>query len=67
MTEDLRRLLRDELAAERPPPLGDVAGTALRDGRRIRRGRRLAALGCCTAVAGVLAVSVVLGSPSGPA
>jgi hypothetical protein len=65
VTEELRGLLRDELAAERPPPLGDLVAAALRDGRRIRRRRRLAALGGGTAVAAVLAVTVGSGSPSG--
>lgn len=67
MTEELRSLLRDELGAERPPPLGDLVGAAVRDGRRIRRRRRLAALGCGTAVAGVMAVAVALGGPYGAA
>ncbi|MFF5077757.1 hypothetical protein ACFY36_11940 [Actinoplanes sp. NPDC000266] len=59
MTEDLRALLRDDLNAERPPPLGDVVGAALRDGKRIRRNRRrLAAGGGAAAVFGVLAVVV---------
>ncbi|SNY44770.1 hypothetical protein [Paractinoplanes atraurantiacus] len=62
MTEDLRALLRDDLNAERPPPLGDVVGAALRDGKRIRRGRRrLAVGGGAAAVVGVLAGVVVVG------
>ena len=65
MTEELRSLLRDELSAERPPPLGDLVGAAVRDGRRIRRRRRVAAFGGGTAVAGVLAVAVALGGPYG--
>lgn len=67
MTEELRGLLRDELAAQRPPPLGDLVAVALRDGRRIRRRRRLAAFGGGTAVAGVLAATMALGGPFGPA
>jgi len=43
VTEDLRALLRAELNDERPPPLGDVVGAALRAGLRIRRRRRSAA------------------------
>jgi len=66
VTEELRGLLRDELAAQRPPPLGDLVAVALRDGRRIRRRRRLAALGGGTAVAGVLAATVALGGQFGP-
>ena len=66
MTEELRGLLRDELAAERPPPLGDLVATALRDGRRIRRQRRWAALGGGTVVVGVLAATAALGGPFGP-
>jgi hypothetical protein len=65
VTEELRGRLRDELAAERPPPLGDLVATALRDGRRIRRQRRWAALGGGTAVTGLLAVTVALGGPWG--
>ena len=34
MTEDLRALLRADLSGERPPPLGDLVGTAIREGRR---------------------------------
>jgi hypothetical protein len=67
VTEELRGLLRDELNAERPPPLGDLVGTALRDGRRIRRQRRLAAGGGGVAVAGVVAVTLALGGPFGSA
>jgi hypothetical protein len=65
VTEELRGLLRDELDAERPPPLGDLVATALREGRRIRRQRRWAAAGGGTAVAGVLAVTVALGGSFG--
>ncbi|MBL7257874.1 hypothetical protein [Paractinoplanes lichenicola] len=55
MTEDLRALMRAELNSERPPPLGDVVGAAVRDGRRIRRRRRrLGTLGA--GVAGLVAV-----------
>ncbi|XVV17475.1 hypothetical protein ACQP2X_24760 [Actinoplanes sp. CA-131856] len=62
MTEDLRALLRDDLNAERPPPLGDVVGAALRDGQRIRRHRRrLAVGGGAVAVVGVLAGVAVAG------
>jgi len=66
VSEELRSLLRDELSAERPPPLGDLVGTALRDGRRIRRNRRFAVAGGGTAVAGVVALAMALGSPFGP-
>lgn len=57
MTEDLRALLRAELNDERPPPLGDLVGAALRDGRRIQRRRRAgaAAAGALGIVAFVLA------------
>jgi hypothetical protein len=43
VTDELRELLRAGLAAERPPPLGDLVATAIGDGRRIRRNRRLGA------------------------
>ncbi|MGK5681485.1 hypothetical protein [Actinoplanes sp. URMC 104] len=59
MTEDLRALLRAELDEQRPPPVGDLVGAALRDGRRIRRRRRLGAAGA--GAAGALAV-VLFGS-----
>jgi len=62
VSEELRSLLRDELSAERPPPLGDLVATALRDGRRIRRNRRFAAAGTTT-VAGFVVLAMALGSP----
>ncbi len=67
VSDELRALLRADLGDERPPPLGDVVGAALRDGRRIRRRRRWAAFGSAGAVfviAAVAAVMVVTG-PSG--
>lgn len=64
MTEDLRSRLRDELDAQRPPPLGDLVARAVRDGRRVRRRRRLTALGGGTA--GVVALAAALGVPSAP-
>ncbi len=66
MTEELRTLMRSELSAERPPPLGDLVGTAMRDGRRIRRIRRLGAFGAGTAVAGIVALAATLSGPFGP-
>ncbi|WP_250037537.1 hypothetical protein [Paractinoplanes maris] len=60
MTEDLRALMRAELNNERPPPLGDVVGAALRDGRRIRRRRRRAGMAAAGS-AGVLALILVGG------
>jgi hypothetical protein len=63
VTEELRTLMRSELNAERPPPLGDLVGTAMRDGRRIRRIRRLGAFGAGTAVAGVVALAATLSGP----
>jgi hypothetical protein len=68
VTEELRALLRADLADERPPPLGDVVGAALRDGRRIRRRRRLAAGGSAAAVlliAAIVAVAAGAGRPPG--
>ncbi|WP_433290960.1 hypothetical protein ACQP2F_24240 [Actinoplanes sp. CA-030573] len=55
VTEDLRAVLRAELGAERPPPLGDVVGAAMRDGRRIRLMRRIRTIG-----AGLLALAAVV-------
>jgi hypothetical protein len=49
VTDELRALLRADLGDERPPPIGDVVGAALRDGRRIRRRRRLATAGSAAA------------------
>ena len=59
MTDELRALLRAELNAERPPPLTDVVAGAIRDGRRIRRNRRVGAFGVGAALAGVAAAAVV--------
>jgi hypothetical protein len=50
VTDELRALLRADLGDERPPPMGDVVGAALRAGRRIRRRRRLAVAGSAAAV-----------------
>lgn len=62
MTEDLRALLRAELGAERPPPLGDMVGAAIRDGRRIRRMRRIRTIGAgLLAVAAAVAAFVLVG------
>ncbi|MDY7090219.1 MAG: hypothetical protein SYR96_34655 [Actinomycetota bacterium] len=57
MTEDLRALMRAELSGQRPPPLGDVVGAAVRDGRRIRRRRRRFAVVAAVS-AGLLGVVV---------
>ena len=61
MTEDLRALLRADLAAERPPPLGDLVAAAMREGRRIRRKRRIRriAAGLVTVAAAVAAFVLV--------
>jgi hypothetical protein len=61
--DDLRAALRADLAGERPPPLGDVVGAALGQGRRIRRNRRLAVGG---AAAAVLAVAAFVAFGPGP-
>jgi hypothetical protein len=57
VTDDLRALLRSELDAERPPPLGDIVGAAMRAGRRKRRNRRI---GLAAALAGVLVLATLL-------
>lgn len=67
MTDELRALLRAELHAERPPPIGDVVGAAVRAGRRHRRQRRLGRVGLGAAVAGAVALVVVLVSDVGVA
>jgi hypothetical protein len=61
--DDLRAGLRADLAGERPPPLGDVVGAAISEGRRIRRTRRLAVAG---ASAAVLAVAAAIAFGPGP-
>jgi hypothetical protein len=61
VTEELRTLLRAELGEERPPPLGDLVDVAIRDGRRIRRVRRLGLAGAGAAVLGVVALTASLG------
>jgi hypothetical protein len=64
MTEELRALLVDELSAEQRPPLGDIVPAAMRDGRRMRRNRRFAAIGSGTAVAAVVVVAASLAGPA---
>lgn len=59
----LRAELAADMAGERPPPLGDVVATAVGEGRRIRRNRRMAALGAGVAV---LAVGAFAAFGSGP-
>jgi len=67
VTEDLRALLRAELNNERPPPLGDVVGAALREGRRVQR-RRRRVMSVAAGSVGVLAVVLAGGvaAYSGP-
>jgi hypothetical protein len=65
VTEDLRALLRADLIAERPPPLGDLVGAALRDGRRRRRNRRLGTLGAGTVLAVLVAGMLLPGTGAG--
>ncbi|MET3423320.1 hypothetical protein BJ973_002532 [Actinoplanes tereljensis] len=60
MTEDLRALLRAGLHAELPPPIGDVVGAAIRDGRRLRRQRRLGLLGSAAAMIALVGVGAVV-------
>lgn len=60
MTDELRALLRADLLAERPPPLTDLVGAAIRDGRRIRRNRRLATFGAGVVLAGVVAATAAM-------
>lgn len=52
MGEQFRRLVDEEMAFERPPPLGNLIETAVADGRRIRRTRAI----CTGALAAILAV-----------
>ena len=62
MTEDLRALLRADLSGERPPPLGDLVGAAIRDGRRIRRRQRIRRIGAgLVAIAAAVTAFVLVG------
>ncbi|AGL17214.1 hypothetical protein [Actinoplanes sp. N902-109] len=65
MTEDLRALMRAELSEERPPPLGDLVATAMRDGRRITRRRRFAMVGASAAVLAVAVGGAAVAWPAG--
>jgi hypothetical protein len=64
--DDLRAALRADLAGERPPPLGDVVGTAISRGRRVRRNRRLAAVGAGVAVLAIAAFAAFGPGPQLP-
>ncbi|MFI6071592.1 hypothetical protein ACIA5C_08390 [Actinoplanes sp. NPDC051343] len=66
MEEDLRAALRADLAGERPPPLGDVVGVAISQGRRIRRNRRLAVGGAAVAVLAAVAFAAFGPGPQLP-
>jgi hypothetical protein len=57
VTDEMRDLLRAGVAAERPPPIGDVVVAAMRAGRRVRRIRRA---GASAAVAVALAAAFLL-------
>lgn len=62
MTEDLRALLRADLGSERPPPLGDIVDAAIREGRRIRRTRRIRTFAASLfAVAAAVSAFVLVG------
>ncbi|MEV6851689.1 hypothetical protein [Actinoplanes sp. NPDC051411] len=67
MEDDLRAALLADLAGERPPPLGDVVGAAISDGRRVRRNRRLAAVGAGVAVLAIAAFAAFGPGPQLPA
>jgi hypothetical protein len=69
MGDELRTLLRAEMTAERPPPMGDLIGSSVRAGRRAERRRRFAAVTGVAAFVAVAAVAVsvfAVGRP-GPA
>ncbi|MFI5528297.1 hypothetical protein ACIA8O_07005 [Kitasatospora sp. NPDC051853] len=62
--KDFRRDLDEELSSLEAPPVGDLVGQALRQGRRVRRRRTLGAVaGSALAVAGV---ALLLGGPLRP-
>jgi hypothetical protein len=65
VTDELRALLRAEMDAQQPPPIGDVVGAAVRDGQRHRRRRRLGRVGLGAAVAGAVALVAVLVAEGG--
>jgi hypothetical protein len=67
VTEELRALLRADLSAERPPPLGDLVAAAMRDGRRLRRVRRWRTFAVSVTLAGSAAVAAVLVAANGEA
>lgn len=58
MAADIRALFVVAQAAERPPPLGSLVQDALRQGRRLRRRRKLIA--CSGALAAVAAIAAVV-------
>jgi len=64
--ESFHDRIEDELAGLRPPPIGEIAGDALAQGRRIRRRQRaLGVAGGTAAVAGVAAGALALGGVFG--
>lgn len=67
MNDDLGALLRAELGAECPPPLGDLVAAAMRDGRRVRQRRRAGLAGAGVVLAAVAAVVVVAVTEGGMA
>lgn len=64
--ESFHDRIEDELAGLRPPPIGEIAGDAMAQGRRIRRRERaLGMAGGTAAVAGVAAGVMALGGVFG--
>lgn len=62
MTEEIRRLLDEELAEQKAPPLGDLVRDSVRQGRRLRRRRRQLLGSSSAAFATVLLLVVALAS-----
>jgi hypothetical protein len=56
-------MFREEMSAERQPPLGGLLEDAVRDGRRARRARRLWAGVGATGVAAAVTVTAVVVVP----
>ncbi|WP_238008997.1 hypothetical protein KZZ52_20955 [Dactylosporangium sp. AC04546] len=62
MDQEFRSRLAQELAAEPEPPIGDLVGASVRQGRRLRAFRRLQTGGVAVAVFAVVALAAVAAS-----
>ncbi|GGM31736.1 hypothetical protein ACFFX1_45755 [Dactylosporangium sucinum] len=62
MDQEFRSRLVQELEAEPEPPIGDLVGASVRQGRRLRTFRRVQTGGVAVAVLAVVAVAAVVAS-----